>query len=264
MNMMSDDSLSHHGIKGQQWGVMHGPPYPLDKDQSIRIKKGATLDHVSTDKKIKLGDRGVYAYDASDAWDKTVYQGAYSEFLRYSRGGKIYNHTFTVNEDLVLPSQKEKVDTFLQIYKKDKDLQKNITDYIKSIEPDEDGQYQIEDSIASNRESIMRAWDDLDKDEQTRLNREYRIFMNYFNVSSNDSWKKASDKFINALKDKGYNAVIDDNNAVLYNGAHSPVYVFEGNLLSEKKHAKEVKKKIIITNQEEIRSKRGTIVYSGI
>ena len=92
--------LSHHGIKGQQWGIQHGTPYPLDKNQSIRIKKGAVLNHVSTNKKINLDKRGVYAYDGSDSWDKTVYQGAYSEFLRYSRGGKIYDHTFTVKANL--------------------------------------------------------------------------------------------------------------------------------------------------------------------
>lgn len=23
------DELYHHGIKGQRWGVRHGPPYPL-------------------------------------------------------------------------------------------------------------------------------------------------------------------------------------------------------------------------------------------
>ena len=26
------DYLEHHGIKGQEWGVRHGPPYPLDKN----------------------------------------------------------------------------------------------------------------------------------------------------------------------------------------------------------------------------------------
>lgn len=25
----SESELTHHGIKGQKWGVMHGPPYPL-------------------------------------------------------------------------------------------------------------------------------------------------------------------------------------------------------------------------------------------
>lgn len=30
--------LAHHGIKNQQWGVRHGPPYPLNKKVSNRIK----------------------------------------------------------------------------------------------------------------------------------------------------------------------------------------------------------------------------------
>ncbi len=30
--------LAHHGIKNQQWGVRHGPPYPLDRKVSGRIK----------------------------------------------------------------------------------------------------------------------------------------------------------------------------------------------------------------------------------
>ena len=29
------DSLSHHGIKGQKWGVKNGPPYPLDGSKRI-------------------------------------------------------------------------------------------------------------------------------------------------------------------------------------------------------------------------------------
>lgn len=36
----SSDSLSHHGIKNMHWGVKNGPPYPLDKKVSARIKKG--------------------------------------------------------------------------------------------------------------------------------------------------------------------------------------------------------------------------------
>lgn len=34
------DYLMHHGIKGQQWGVQNGPPYPLDAKTSSKIQKG--------------------------------------------------------------------------------------------------------------------------------------------------------------------------------------------------------------------------------
>ena len=37
-----DDTLQHHGIKGQKWGVINGPPYPLDKSgESDTIVKDA-------------------------------------------------------------------------------------------------------------------------------------------------------------------------------------------------------------------------------
>lgn len=34
-----DDSLEHHGIDGQKWGIRNGPPYPLDSKKAERIKR---------------------------------------------------------------------------------------------------------------------------------------------------------------------------------------------------------------------------------
>ena len=33
--------IAHHGIRGQQWGIKNGPPYPLDSSKSTgsRLKK---------------------------------------------------------------------------------------------------------------------------------------------------------------------------------------------------------------------------------
>ena len=39
-SLFSEDYLMHHGIKGQKWGVKHGPPYPLDSSVSKRVKSG--------------------------------------------------------------------------------------------------------------------------------------------------------------------------------------------------------------------------------
>lgn len=33
------NELWHHGVKGQQWGVQNGPPYPLDKDGKTALDK---------------------------------------------------------------------------------------------------------------------------------------------------------------------------------------------------------------------------------
>lgn len=49
--------LSHHGIKGQKWGVMHGPPYPLEKATSSGIIKRAKKKADKKPEKKKLAKR---------------------------------------------------------------------------------------------------------------------------------------------------------------------------------------------------------------
>lgn len=39
-----NDTLYHHGIKGQKWGVKNGPPYPIQK---YRLSKGTNLTRYS-------------------------------------------------------------------------------------------------------------------------------------------------------------------------------------------------------------------------
>lgn len=36
---VTSSELTHHGKDGQKWGVMHGPPYPLDKNATVQAKK---------------------------------------------------------------------------------------------------------------------------------------------------------------------------------------------------------------------------------
>lgn len=43
-----NDALAHHGIKGQQWGVKNGPPYPLSSQKTSKNSAGQTIREVST------------------------------------------------------------------------------------------------------------------------------------------------------------------------------------------------------------------------
>ena len=40
--------LSHHGTKGQKWGVRNGPPYPLSKETKDRIKNKESANIVDS------------------------------------------------------------------------------------------------------------------------------------------------------------------------------------------------------------------------
>lgn len=36
MKVLYESSLSHHGVKGQKWGIQNGPPYPL-KNKAVKL-----------------------------------------------------------------------------------------------------------------------------------------------------------------------------------------------------------------------------------
>ena len=46
--MWTYNYLAHFGIKGQRWGVRHGPPYPLNADKKPRNKSKVSFEAVPT------------------------------------------------------------------------------------------------------------------------------------------------------------------------------------------------------------------------
>lgn len=52
------NELSHHGVKGQKWGIQNGPPYPLSEKQQRHnyraIKKAANTSLYEINKKGRL------------------------------------------------------------------------------------------------------------------------------------------------------------------------------------------------------------------
>lgn len=53
---LSEETLEHHGILFQKWGVRNGPPYPLSSDKSTgsRLKTGGNGKKISKHKARKL------------------------------------------------------------------------------------------------------------------------------------------------------------------------------------------------------------------
>ena len=84
----------------------------------------------------------------------------------------------------------------------------------------------------------------------------YYLFMNNFMVSS--KFKDSSDKFVSSLANKGYNAIIDDNNSGIYNGAQLPLYVFDASkTLAETSKATRLKDKERLKAQSRVKERNG-------
>lgn len=233
----TDDTLYHHGIKGQQWGIKHGPPYPIDREKPLTIKKGSTFSHVTNTKKLKLDNRGIYTFDPNDSHDSDVYKGAYATGLKMRNIMKtVYEQRFTNVQDLKMPSHKDKIDTFINILsdntsnklKNGQTLESYLDEYadksnarlmyIQLYNPkDYESKKVLYDSMIENGRNWIQKRD---------MEAGYKLFMGNFAVKK--EMKSATDKFVKELEKKGYNAMIDDLDSGRYNGANAPIYVFNG------------------------------------
>lgn len=122
--------LYHHGIKGQQWGVRNGPPYPIEQDHKTIIKKGTKFHRLSIrDESEAKG----HAYVTYLKGDTEHYKGFFSLRLKKNsgKGANVQTITMEAKKDLISPSKKERVDTFVSLYKKDPVLRKELGDYYK-------------------------------------------------------------------------------------------------------------------------------------
>ena len=97
------DELAHYGVKGMRWGVRK-----LDDDQLV-LRKGTTIHRVSTTPD-ERNEGHAYA-SFTDADIKT-----YLTIMKtLGRKNKSFDLTMTLKKDLISPSQKTRVNTFLKL-----------------------------------------------------------------------------------------------------------------------------------------------------
>lgn len=88
---MPNDELFHHGIDGQKWGVRHGPPYPLDREDHNEIVERS---HDATKKRHLSYERsGKYAKrmtdkDLNDTIDRLQREETYRKLVSKEREEK--------------------------------------------------------------------------------------------------------------------------------------------------------------------------------
>lgn len=216
------NELQHHGIKGMEWGVRNGPPYPLQitKRQSRKMnQRGYTLQ------------KGTHIYRTTGNPNENNKGSAFASFSENDK--YFYNQRLIINkanpkaaafdmtmklkEDLIVPSQKERIDAYIK-YMSTGDNAKRYSAYLRNSLNDRDLYIHVIKNV--NKQNFNG----------------YVTFCATLNgcnrtTAKNQKLAKTSedirDEYYSILKKKGYNATVDDLDAMdMFADANNPVIIF--------------------------------------
>lgn len=220
--------LAHHGIKGQQWGVKHGPPYPIEKGAGVTIRKGTRLSRISPRDESKAEGHAYITYNKED---NERYQGFFAFQLKAKRlvdkNAKVYVHDIIAKEELKSPSQRVRIETFISMYKDDPALGKELAKYHKKQEWH--GKAYLPQFVYNRQYSKLEG---KDLEEVG-----YKTFVKA--IGGIDSIRS---KYFQELQKKGYNFIRDDQD--------SGVQGIEPSIVLDRKKSTQYAGKHEITNKE--------------
>ena len=178
-------------------------------------------------------EKKLFVYREDDPHDKDVYEGAFTKFIKYRDStNQIFKRKFENIDDLVSPSAQRRAELFVETYRENPKLYSellNRTDAYAQARKTQGVKYS-----PSLESFIGKAIFDKNTSDIDLKRYGYGLF-NMGNEWNDSLTAKGNNKYYKKLKKSGYNALIDDNNAGIYNDAHEPLIV-----LNAKKYLKNI------------------------
>lgn len=268
MDLFTDDYLSHYGILGQKWGQRNGPPYPLgggayteaEKQQIFKKRRSRNsiynkkhFDEVLSAKKTTLSTLSYdenrtkntdMFYATHDIFDKHQYNALFNrpipKTLYDDDGNEIgtgnclkYRIDNSMKTDIKVASEDSGAEVFRSLYKKDRDFYNFVNDKERMQSYFVSDKYKFK-GYRESRDVLDKMKDPKFIPSAEDLQKVYRMFNYVIPYDGAGDARKGNDvakqraKFFKALKEAGYGAVLDTNDAI-YGGfkAKSPVIVFD-------------------------------------
>lgn len=171
--------------------------YKHNVDQTIR--SGSTLQNISTNSSKGVADA---FYASTNSKDNATYRGLYGETL-HQRGGTVYETKIKALKDLRVASPKNAEREFANLMAKDKDFKKYVNDLAVSA--------QFQGGSPGQLKVAQKAYKSL---QRGKIDKNVYEMFNINGMVYNSASPKANQmrqRFMDALKSKGYDAVGDVN-----------------------------------------------------
>lgn len=194
-------SIEHHGIKGQKWGVRKKSLYSDTlSDKDYTVNKGNSIYRVSSKKNEVLGKKATYV--TTNKHDRDEYVGNFAPLM-----DKAYEMKMSNVNQLVSPSAKKRAKMYIDLYKNDPVFRRSFAGAVKkSTIPGALG-------FGGSKKTYMKRYGNL-SDKKLNSKRVLRLMSTTMQNSN-----KVRDSIVNETKARGYNALIDDNDAGSYSKA---------------------------------------------
>lgn len=182
-------------------------------DSGIRISKGEVVQHIMSTPTKDMTNRD-YLFVAATEADKKNYGGFFAALTKYrNKVDQMYKMELTAQTDLISPSKKERVQTFIEIYKEDPvKVSRQLAEFNKR---NYGGQYK------ETVEELMKKYQHMSMHELKNMG--YYTYANSWFDQEAGTLKDMRKK----LEARGYNAIIDDNDKRSFVQSQAPLIVFD-------------------------------------